>query len=245
MNVASDKEKCHYHPHRPAATRCDRCRRPLCFDDNRLYRKQESKMFIDNSISGLGESTFGTGTMNYCILCNATALRNDINPIRVLFILLPFLVFSAIISYFFPLALLIFVPFTFLVFVIYILQVIKARRAENEAILFKKSLRESPDASTYGFLTSRRGITTIDNSAEIDIYSTRETKSSKGSKGTKGSRGSKGSKTILNSRPKKESIFHIVCFECGRGLELNDKFCPHCGDSTKDEIRKYKIETKK
>ena len=236
------KEKCHYHPHRPANTYCDRCRRPLCFDDNRLYRKQESTMFVDNSISALGESSFGSGgTLNYCILCNATALRNDINLLRVLFYLLPFFILSFVIIYFFPLYAIIFVVFTIIFVVIYIKQVIKARQAENEAILFKKSLRESPDASTYGFLTSRRGITTIDNTAQIDIYSSR---GSKGTKGTKGTKGSKGSKGILGSRPTKESIFHIVCFECGRGLDLNDKFCPHCGDSTRNEIKRYRIKEK-
>ena len=233
--------KCHYHPHRPATTRCDRCRRPLCFDDNRLYRKQDSSIFVDNSISGLGESTFGLNrTLNYCILCNATALRNDISLIRVSFYFLPYIVLAGLISYLYPLSLIIFAPFTILFIVIYIFQVIKARRAENEAMLFKKSLKESPDASTYGFLTSRRGITTIDDSAQIDIYSTRD------SKGSKGSKGSRGSKSLLNtSRPSKESIFHIVCFECGRGLDLTDKFCPHCGDSTKEEIKKYRIESKK
>ena len=219
--------KCHYHPHRPASTFCDRCRRPLCFDDNRLYRKQDSAILVDNSISGLGESTFGMNrTLNYCILCNATALRNDINLTSVLI--------PIVISYFYSLFLIIFIPFTVIFTFIYIRQVFKALHAEQEAILFKKSLRESPDASTYGFLTSKRGITTIDDSAQIDIYSTR------GSKGSKGSRGSKGTKGLLGSRPTKESIFHIVCFECGRGLDLTDKFCPHCGDSTKNVIQKYK-----
>ncbi len=229
--------KCHYHPHRPATTICDRCRRPLCFDDNRLYQKQDSAFLIDNSISGLGESTFGMNrTLNYCILCNATALRNDIDLLQVLYYVLPSLLVSIIISYFFHLFLIIFIPFTIIFIVIYIKQVFKALRAENEAILFKKSLRESPDASTYGFLTSRRGITTIDNSAQIDIFSVRT--GTKGSKGSKGSRGSKG--LLVSSRPSKESIFHIVCFECGRGLELTDKFCPYCGDSTKKEIKKFK-----
>jgi hypothetical protein len=232
-------QKCHYHPHRPATTYCDRCRRPLCFDDNRLYRKQESTMVVDNSISGIGESTFGIiQTLNYCILCNANALRNDTNPIKVLIYLLPFIVFSIVISYVFPLALVIFIPFIVVFIIVYILQIKKSRQAEDEAILFKKSLRESPDASTYGFLTSRRGITTIDNSAHIDIYSQR------GSKGSKGSKGSRSNRGILNSRPTKESIFHIVCFECGRGLELTAKFCPYCGDSTVDELKKFKKENK-
>ena len=231
------KTKCHYHPHRPATTICDRCQRPLCFDDNRLYQKQDSAFFVDNSISSIGESTFGMNrTLNYCILCNATALRNDINLISVLYYILPSFLGSLIVLYFFPLFAIIFIPFVVIFTAIYIKQVFKAVHAENEAILFKKSLRESPDASTYGFLTSRRGITTIDDSAQIDIFSTRT-----GTKGSKGSKGSKVSTSILtSSRPSRESIFHIVCFECGRRLELTDKFCPYCGDSTKKEIKKYK-----
>ena len=30
---------------------------------------------------------------------------------------------------------------------------------------------------------------------------------------------------------------HLVCFQCGTDLLMTDKFCPICGDSTKDELQ--------
>ena len=224
-----DKQFCHYHPQRQAITICERCNRPICFDDKRLYRYQESSSFVvDNPISGIGENTLSSGeTLDYCILCNASALRTDINPLKVLFYILPYIAFVIIISFVFPPSTIIFGVFTFVFLIIYIAQVIKARKAEDEAMLFKKSLKEGPYASTFGFLTSKRGITNIDNSAHISIYSSRGSKDRK----------SNSSKSF---RPDKQSIFHIVCYECGKPIELADKFCTNCGDSTADEIEDYK-----
>jgi hypothetical protein len=33
--------------------------------------------------------------------------------------------------------------------------------------------------------------------------------------------------------------FSLVCYECGSSITVNDKFCPNCGDSTKQEIEKH------
>ena len=37
----------------------------------------------------------------------------------------------------------------------------------------------------------------------------------------------------------------ISCFECGTYLNLEDKFCPSCGDSTKEELEKYYLKMDK
>lgn len=202
-------KKCHYHPPREAVTVCARCSRNLCFDDKRLYRYQHS-----SSLGvGIGELdiTSVERTLDYCILCNATQLRNDINPLKIIYIFLPFLVFAFIIVYLFPPSALLFGSFIFVFIILWIFQVKKARAAENEAMIFKESLKTDEYSRTYGFLTSKRGLATIDDHAQIDIYSSRQ-------------------KKVGTRRPSKERIFHMVCWQCSTKLELTDKFCPKCGD---------------
>lgn len=215
---------CHYHLQRKAITKCARCSRNICFDDKRLYRDQHSSFIGDNPISGIGENLSSyVKTLEYCILCNATALRNDINPIKIILYLIPFILFTIIVSVLYPPSTIVFSAFSIVFIIIYIFQVLKARKAENEAMLFKESLKIDEYSSTYGFLTSKGGISNIDDNAQIDIYSTRTSK-------------------VGTKRPAKEQIFHMVCWQCGSGLELSDKFCRICGDSTKKELEKFKDE---
>ena len=74
-------ETCSYHPNIVAKFVCERCRRPICEVDKRVYRQIH---YRDD------ESSFYT-YHDYCILCNATTLRNDIKLLPVLYGVLPFI----------------------------------------------------------------------------------------------------------------------------------------------------------
>ena len=54
---------CAYHENRPAVTNCQRCKRPICLQDKRVYKRRRGK--------------YGYIKRDYCILCNASQKESD------------------------------------------------------------------------------------------------------------------------------------------------------------------------
>lgn len=206
---------CHYHPDRVAVTVCERCRRPICLEDKRIYRKKHSR--------GAGDDVSYYYTQHdYCILCNASQLRSDAKPTGIL-IAIPIILFFFIILPSPVMAIGFFNPF-FLMFGGFVIIVAlaaggsiisaraKAQNAENEAFQFKSSLYSGSDVS------SRPSFEYHKNTPVPELYE------------------DKYYQQTVKDVKKTSNMFSIVCFECGTQLSLNDKFCPNCGDSTHDEL---------
>ena len=209
---------CHYHPDRVAVTVYERCRRPICLEDKRIYRKKHSR--------GVGDNVSYYYTQHdYCILCNASQLRLDANPAGIL-IAIPIILFFFImipssfmdIGFFNPI-LLMFGGFIIIFALAAGGSIISARtraqNAENEAYQFKSSLYSSSDFSSKPSFEYHKN-SPVPESYEDKYY-----------------------QQSFKDVKKSSDVFSIVCFECGAQLSLNDKFCPNCGDSTHDELVNY------
>lgn len=214
---------CDYHPNKMAVTTCERCRRPICLEDKRIYRKRHRRSH------GKYSTTYYT-SHEYCVLCNASQLRSDANPLGFL-IFIPFLVFFFIIfggaagaaggvGPFFT----IFILFFLFIIVSAVFSTIRARekaeQAENEAMNFKATLYSTNDA------TSRPSFNYYKTSPVPDSYDNPYFQ--------------KSNKEIK----KAPDLFSIVCYECGANINLEDKFCQNCGDSTKEEIKDFNFQSR-
>ncbi|MFW9930987.1 MAG: hypothetical protein ACFFD1_16480 [Candidatus Thorarchaeota archaeon] len=211
---------CTYHPNNAAVTICERCRRPICLEDKRIYRRAHTR--------GTGESSYTYYTQHdYCVLCNASQLSHDAkwSPLTLVclipFLLIFFLAFIPLYGTFnqsgtfFSLFPTFFIGILVFILIIMMGSILskrnKAKEAELEAIRFRHSLdqRTSPmDYKRY-------------NSTESKKFSSEPSYDS-------------SQFSIDRSEP-----FTMVCFECGNRLSLQDKFCSNCGDSTKEELEKY------
>lgn len=209
---------CHYHPNKMAVTVCERCRRPICLEDKRIYRKMHTSRF-----SNVSKSYYTTH--EYCILCYASQLKSDANPLAILVFLSFILIFSLIFGG------AAFVAgagiFTFSIFGLFLILLIviiigsvkssrnKAQQAEDEAMRFKSSVysNSSTDSQpSFGYHKDTKIPSHYDNPFE--------------------------NKTPQEIK-KSPDLFSIMCFECGAHISLDDKFCPNCGDSTHDELIEY------
>ena len=210
---------CHYHPDKIAVTICERCRRPICLEDKRIYRKRHTRGSGDNA-------SYYYTHHEYCVLCNASQLRLDANPYGLLFFipfaLIFFIIFGGVASGFNG-AGSIFIAFFGIFFVIILIISLgqtmstrsKAQNAEQEALEFKSTLYSKSDSSSRPSFKydKKRSVPEI---YDDDFYE-------------------RSPKEIKKS----DDLFSIVCFECGTHINLEDKYCQNCGDSTHDELINY------
>jgi hypothetical protein len=85
----------------------------------------------------------------------------------------------------------------------------KAKQAEFEANSFRSSLNNPSSPYTFQKFT-RDG---FDSPRQSDVFP--------------------------SSNFSTSDAFSLVCYECGSGITVDDKFCSNCGDSTKQEIQKH------
>lgn len=218
MNL--QRTACSYHPNKVAVDICERCRRPICLEDKRIYRRRHS------SGSGSYRNSYYS-SHDFCVLCNSSQLSSDAkwSPLNIV-CLIPFIaiflvvflpalgIFSSFGDFgffgFFPF---IFIGIFVLIFISIFVSVSKtktlAQEAENEALGFRNSLN-SPEAPYTYQRYSNEG---FESPKQSDIFSSSNTSYS--------------------------PAFSLVCFECGSSITVEDKFCSNCGDSTKEEIEKH------
>ena len=210
--------QCHYHPDRMAVTVCERCRRPICLEDKRNYRKKHT--------GNTGQNAYSYYTNHdYCILCNASQLRSDASPLSFLiflpFIIIFFFIFGGLAGFILGSGSFGSIFFLFILIMIlfgvgsFLSARTKAEAAENDAMIFKSNLYSHSDSSSRPAFNYYKN-NPLPDSYE-DIY------------------GIKAEQEIKND----PNLFSIVCFECGAHIDLQDKFCPNCGDSTKEELMNY------
>ena len=152
---------CSYHPNKVAVTICERCRRPICLEDKRVYRRSHSS----------GSSNYRRSyytSHDYCVLCNSSQLSTDAKWSPMIFIcFIPFiLVFVGMFSFipfgsdfgsfdigffgFFPLIFIGFIAFFVLMMFISINQTKnRAKNAEMEANSFRNNMNNSSAPFTY------------------------------------------------------------------------------------------------
>lgn len=201
---------CAYHPSIPASETCERCRRPICSSDVRMYYQWRRHGKYRRKIR-----------RKYCIPCYAAVLQRDASLPSLLLDIVIIIFFAWIVFNIHPL-------FSVLVLVGAVWAVFyaksKADKANQEAMLFLRSINQAqaqfPTVTTAASNTwgSSQGIST--RGAPI--------RSKK-----------MGSSANNQQEAMTVSDFVIVCFECGEKLLLTDKFCPSCGDSTQEELRSH------
>lgn len=210
----ANSTNCHYHPSKMAITICERCRRPICLDDKRIYNKRHTKHY------GKFTKTYYT-QHDYCVLCNASQLRRDASSLGlVIFLPIIFIFFIIIISFGFKSAggSIIIMGMLLLMALIFSFSYInaqkKAKAAEIDAYNFKMTLQGNPsnyDTPSYYQNRSNTRQSSFDN-------------------------------TYMKHRRNqisKENLFDISCYECGARINIDDKYCQNCGDSTKEELESY------
>ena len=127
---------CVYHPNVGAASICERCRRPICLNDQRMYRKSRSRG------SGSRRRTW-TETYMYCIACNADTLRSDASGSIVIGIIMMVLLGTIFLR--------VFGPFVFIFILLFGLSIFSARNKADAAEKEKQMLL----GSTNNFNTVR------------------------------------------------------------------------------------------
>ncbi|MHA2104669.1 MAG: hypothetical protein ACW981_14670 [Candidatus Hodarchaeales archaeon] len=211
---------CSYHPNKVAVAVCERCRRPICLEDKRIYRRRHS--------SGSGNYRRSRYTSHeFCVLCNTAKLSSDakwsplslvcIFPFILIFVFafIPLFTISDIGGDFgffgiFPLFFIgIFVFMILIIFGTVSQTKKKSQQAEIEASTFRDSLNNPSSPYTFQRYTGDG----FDSPRQSDAFSS-------------------------NSIPYSKS-FSLVCYECGSNITIDDKFCSNCGDSTKQEIEKH------
>lgn len=213
----SNNTFCQYHPNKLAVTVCERCRRPICLEDKRIYRKRHTRHYGKYS-------RFYYTTHDYCVLCNASQLRRDASSIR--FFLIP-LVFGLFIFIFFIGSLgsvsstgpfVIFLIVTFLIVIFIAVATITARKKADEA---------EEDAFRFRSLMSNNDSLINNSSFNDSEYNAWKDNSNK---------------SVFNqseSQISSSEVNTISCFRCGGKIDLKDRFCQNCGDSTKEELMDY------
>jgi hypothetical protein len=207
-----------YHPDTEAIAVCERCRRPICLSDKRIFRKSHSSW-------GNNGDTYYT-SHDYCIICNSAQLSSQAKySLLILFCVGPFILFFILtfISMWtstpssndgiFTLMPIFFIGIPLLMLGGIIYTIIKAKNmataAETEALNFKSSLGSNILPFTYQKFNG----SSFDTPQKSNAFSF--------------------------DSPSTSKSFFLVCFECGTKITIEDKFCPNCGDATKDELEKH------
>ncbi len=206
---------CAYHPQNVANLICERCRRPICFSDRKVYTKWK----------GHGHHRIRE-TREYCVFCHAAVLQHDAS----LEVLFPqFLVYGLIglfVSIFFPPMLLIMIGIGIFS---YLNAKQKANSAASEAALFYRSISSSTQIVSGSSTTRMISLQTRPAAASPTPIPTTSTRPNE----------------LTSELDTSGNQFVLVCFECGEKLLLSDKFCPNCGDSTQEELQAYYKEQQK
>ncbi|OLS23341.1 MAG: hypothetical protein HeimC3_25050 [Candidatus Heimdallarchaeota archaeon LC_3] len=215
---------CSYHPNKVAVSICERCRRPICLEDKRIYRRSHS--------SGTDSHSRRYYTSHeFCVICNSAKLSSDAKwspmilicfiPFILMFFGMFFLIpFEVSNSGPFDFGFFGYIPMIFIGFIAFFILIMfvsinqtkkKATNAEMEASSFRNSLNNSSAPFTYQKY--------VNNSFEP----------------ARESSGFSSSSSDFNY----SEAFSLVCYECGKSISVQDKFCPNCGDSTKEELEKH------
>ncbi len=137
---------CSYHPDKSAVIICERCKRPICNEDKRIYKKKFDSSNQEKTSNKLVDQY-------YCVICNGTKIKNDNNPYKIIpinIVILMFLIIDIIkfpntlkitstaIVFFF---LFIFIQFFLVIIAVWITSSKKQNQEiEREVLEFKKSI---------------------------------------------------------------------------------------------------------
>ncbi len=219
MRCMSYHFSCAYHGNIPASVVCERCRKPICDSDVRMYIKTTKRGKYRRR-----------ELRRYCILCNAAVLQSDASlaqniPPLVVLVIIAYIVAA----YFHPIIALIIIVIAIFA---YNDKKKKANRAAAEATRFQRMLPPHRLAATntrpLSMMQQSPSSTTRLPTSSTTMHSSRATTVSTMTTTPK-----------IHSKSPSSKRFVIVCFECGEKLLLTDRFCPNCGDSTQEELQAY------
>ena len=211
---------CYYHPEKMAVSTCERCHRPICLEDKRMYHQTH---YVNNNYgnSNFGSSSYET-TREYCILCYAAQKQSNVTgsiiggAIFIIFLIFGISMFTSFTNSFnsfgpsmgnspFSNFMGLFMLFAIFIIILIVGGIIYSKlqsdQAVDEAMRFRNSLNTDN-------IKSSSGVSNLTNSFK-PLYQ------------------------------KKRAIGTLTCFECGGTLNFEDQFCPRCGNDTKDELRAY------
>ena len=210
---------CHYHPDRPAVAMCERCHRPICSDDKRTFTV-ESSTRVSYYWSLLRSKTI-IHEYSFCFICNATMLRKKAKASKSSLYFIPFIgivllglfILGTVDSFLWGALI------TLLCFIIcvYILSTfINAQADAHDAVLEVFRFNNSALVPATSLSTS-----SFNQSGNNPVF---------------GSQSPKLNSNKFSSFDKTNDLFTLQCYECGRNLTLQDKFCQNCGNSTHEEL---------
>lgn len=204
---------CHYHPDKVAVTVCERCRRPICLTDKRIYEEKKSSWLY--TYYGFFKSRYSYKTYDYCPVCYALKLNNiskstDYSIIWIPIIAFVFLFILIAVKDPFSQSLL-GIVIIFVVGTILSLGIIAS--IFNARVDAKTASHEAIDFLIQTNQNIQSGPHTQINTRTLTEHIIKSTKAS-----------------WLDGK------FNLNCYECGEHLKLEDKYCPICGDSTHDEL---------
>ena len=213
---------CYYHPEKVADTVCDRCRRPICLDDRRIFAEDKSLNLF--GYKRLNRSKSSSKKFHLCILCNGTMLRLKSKsshdsliflPIIGIFFFLTGIYLSGSSNGFISIGII--GTISALLCISIFLYIYNIRSDFHKAkldvlnLLSTAHIQSNPLSTSANFFDQKdHGINS--NSASQNLKN-----------------------DISNSR----TIFTLGCYECGDELTLQDKFCQHCGNSTHEELMDF------
>ncbi len=210
---------CFYHPNKAAITVCERCRRPICIEDKRIFKEEESRSSY--YFSGILRTKTTIKTFDFCILCNASMLKLKANSSKDSLKFLPIIgLFFLVVSFFLSKS-----PSNFiwigiigLLCVVVCLGIIasvttnfaEANKAKSDVLHLLSSSQIQTTTSINSHLSFES-----QNNDFLERDSTQNT---------------------LLIPEKDDDIFSLTCYKCGYAITLQDKFCQNCGHSTHEEL---------
>lgn len=203
---------CAYHPNDAAITNCERCRRPICAMDKRILRRQQS--------SGTANSqSYYSVQYEYCPICYADEqVKQMTNPVGyfVLIFGIGFIVFfiavsTLIFSQAGPNAPSFFILFQIPFYIIPGIMLVGIVRMLLNAPKRAQNARNEKESFLQSLSQQPEGVTSKQNAEYI----------------------------AKRAQPHVWSTTEIHCFQCGSTIDLKDRFCAECGDSTDDERKAF------
>ena len=209
---------CFYHPEKAAITVCERCRRPICLADKRIFKEEENKHSYFYFYYGLFNSRTIVKRFDLCVLCNGTMLKLKANSSKDSLKFLPFIGLLFLIAIFSLIEYsnnLIWVVLTVILCIIVCLGIIapviinlaSERDAKIDVLTVLMNSHIQPNKKT-------RVVPSIDFVK------------------------------MKNNLTKSQDVFSLQCYECGSQLTLQDKFCQNCGNTTHEELMNFYKVTK-